>query len=74
MNWAYDGRQQLLVNGTPGIGLDAYRGDGEWKVLGTNAITINQYYDAFPDIPYPTVKYVDFSNKYTTISMIRLRV
>ena len=58
VDWTYDGRFVNLINGTSEIGMDVYKKHGEWDIIRTQAMKIDQSFESDPGITFPTVKFV----------------
>ena len=58
VDWTYDGRFVNLINGTSEIGMDVYKKHGEWDIIRTQAMKIDQSFESDPGITFPTVKFI----------------
>lgn len=56
VDWTYDGRFVNLKNGSDRIEMDVYKTHGEWDIVATECVKLDQYFDSDPGIPFPTVK------------------
>ncbi len=58
VDWTYDGRFVDLINGSNKIGMDVYKKHGEWDIIKTESMRLEQFFDSDRGIPFPTVKFV----------------
>ena len=72
VDWTYDGRFVNLVNGTDYIGLDVYKKHGEWDIVKTSSLKLDQFFDSDPGIPFPTVKFVLYLKRKPRFYMINV--
>ncbi|KAK2140692.1 hypothetical protein LSH36_1277g00009 [Paralvinella palmiformis] len=72
VDWTYDGRFVNLLNGTNTVGLDVYKKHGEWDIIKTEALKLDQFFDSDPGIPFPTVKFILYLKRKPKFYMINV--
>ncbi|CAD5111796.1 DgyrCDS1070 [Dimorphilus gyrociliatus] len=72
VDWAYHGLQVNLINGSSEIGLDAYTESGEWKIIGTKAVSEDQFYESDPGVPFPRVRFTLFLRRKPMFYLINI--
>jgi nicotinic acetylcholine receptor len=72
VDWTYDGRFVMLLNGSHEIGMDVFKKHGEWEIVRTKSFETNQYFDSDPGIPFPTVKFVFYLKRKPKFYMINV--
>ena len=72
VDWTYDGRFVMLLNGSHEIGMDVFKKHGEWEIVRTKSFETNQFFDSDPGIPFPTVKFVFYLRRKPKFYLINV--